>query len=150
MRPYDQAFIDHIRAELAPLDPEMEPAWGSMRPPQMFAHMAVAIGYSLGREEETPNEGGLLGHYILRPLLFNGIIPMPKNAKAPKMYDAAAPHASLDELMEVAQAFQDAYAAKALPQIDHPFFGRLSDDGWARLHVLHFKHHLAQFGLEIG
>ncbi len=29
----------------------------------------------------------------------------------------------------------------------HTLFGDIGIDGWARLHVRHFEHHLKQFGL---
>ena len=147
MRAFDRAFVDDTRAALATLEEDQVPEWGQMRPPQLFAHLKTAVAYSLGKEEETPSEGGFLGRHIVGPLLLNEILPMPKNVKAPKMYDAAMPSATLDEFMEELEAFLGAYESNTLPDIAHPYFGAFGAEGWAKLHVLHVKHHSKQFGL---
>lgn len=146
MSRFDEAFIESTRDKLSKLDPEQEPLWGSMRPPQMFAHMVTAIAYSLGKEEETPNEGGFMGRYIVWPLLSSGIMKLPKNVKAPKMYDAAAPQATLDELMAEAEEFLEKYESNTLPHVPHPYFGDIGPDNWAKLHAVHLDHHMRQFG----
>ena len=150
MRPFDKAFVEDMRSKLATLDDDAEPSWGSMRPPQMYAHLSTAIKYSLGEEEETPMESGFVGHWIFRPLFITFGMPFPKNIDAPKMYDAAAPQATLDELMEVAERFQSKYEANDLPGLAHPVFGKLTNDEWAKLHVGHFNHHMGQFGMSVN
>jgi hypothetical protein len=57
------------------------------------------------------------------------------------------PEATAAELVTEMKAFGEAYRAKTLPNIPHPFFGDFGPEGWAKLHVIHCDHHLRQFGV---
>jgi len=147
MPEYNKAFLDDTFNRFATLAPDTEPQWGSMRPPQLFAHLQTAVAYSLGKEKETPNEGGFLGRWLAGPLILSGIIKIPKNTKGPKMYDAAAPEATLGDFRAEAEEFLERYQAGTLPDIAHPYFGNFGVEGWKKLHIIHFQHHMAQFGV---
>lgn len=146
MRAFDRTFVDEAMAEFAELTPDQVPVWGSMRPPQLFAHLTTAVRYGLGKEDIVPNEGSFLIRRIVSPLIINGIIKMPKNVAKPKMYDAQAPEGTLElfrvEVDEHLTRLQDG----TLDPPAHSSLGDFGPDGWSKLHVVHFEHHLRQFG----
>jgi hypothetical protein len=146
MRPFDQAFIDDTISRYGKLPTDAKPKWGSMSPPQLFAHLTTAIRYSSGKEELTPDEGGFFGHWIAAPLILNGIIKIPKGQKGPAMYDTAAPEGDLEtlraELEELLAKLDGDFQAPI-----HPYFGEIGNDGWTQLHVIHVDHHGRQFGV---
>lgn len=146
MRQFDQRFVAEAVDIVRNLPTDKRPAWGSMNVPQMFAHMVAAIGYSLGKIPETPNEGGLFGR-LVAPILLNGYLRIPKGQKAPSMYDAAAPSATAEELAAEIEAFHNRMADPAFSPPPHPFFGDIGRDGWAKLNIVHLEHHLRQFGV---
>lgn len=144
---YNRAFLDDAFRRLGSLAPDQAPHWGEMRPPQLFAHLATSLRYGLGKEEPQPDTGGFFGHWIAAPLILNGIIQRPKNVEAPSMYDNAPPTATLDEARREAEEFLRRYEARDLDPPPHQYFGNIGLDGWAKLHVSHFEHHMRQFGV---
>ena len=146
---FNEVFVETAAEKLGALAPDQAPEWGSMRPPQVLAHLTTAVRYSLNKETLTPNEGGFLGRYIAKPLIFGGLLKLPKGAKAPKFYEAAGPEGSAEALKAEGLDFVQQFEARSLDPPAHPFFGPLSLDQWAFLHRIHFQHHLKQFGIEL-
>ena len=146
VRAYDQAFVDEVMVELSALQPDQVPEWGSMRPPQMLAHLTTALRYSLGKEALSPPEGSLLIRKLLCPLLLSGLIRMPKNVTKPKLYDAEAPEGTLETFREEATEFLSRLQDGTLDPPPHPALGDLGRVGWSKLHVVHIEHHVRQFG----
>ena len=147
MRPFDQSYVDDIVRRLGSLPADAKPAWGRMTPRQLYAHLTTAVRYALGKEPETPNEGGFFGRWIAGPLILNGIIKIPKNQKAPKMYDRQPPEADIESLRAELQEVLDRINAGTLRPIPHPFFGDFGVSGWTKLSVIHAEHHARQFGV---
>jgi len=145
VRAFDRNFINHSRTLLNSISSDARPVWGSMNRGQMLAHMQTAIRYSLGKETETPNEGGLFGRMVA-PLILSGLIKIPKGQKGPAMYDTAAPSATVDELMAELNEFLEALWKPGFTPPAHPYFGDIGAKGWANLHIVHLEHHLRQFG----
>ncbi len=145
MRAFDQRFVEEVSAILRGIPVDRKPDWGSMNVTQMFAHIVTAIGYSLGKVPETPNEGGLLGR-LIAPIFINGLMPRPRGVKAPKFYAAAAPGATAEELIAALEEFRVQHTQPGFAPPAHPFFGPLDARGWAKLHIVHLEHHLCQFG----
>ena len=88
---------------------------------------------------------------VVKPLILGGVLRMPKNLRLPARIaargvtlrepgDLETLHALLEEYVSLVQADE-------LRPAEHPAFGPMSVDDWDRLHVLHFEHHLRQFGL---
>jgi len=63
------------------------------------------------------------------------------------MYDKQAPAATLDEFCAEAEEFLQRYNAGDLAPPPHQVFGDIGLEGWAKLHVTHFEHHMRQFGV---
>ncbi len=83
---------------------------------------------------------------VLKPLILSGVIHIPKNIKVPRppsrpeppVGDVETLHAVLDDYLARVQADE-------MTPAPHPAFGDIGIDGWARMHVVHFEHHLRQF-----
>lgn len=146
IRAYDQTFVDEAMVEFAALTPDQVPVWGAMRPPQLFAHLTTAVRYGLGKEALSPPEGGMLIRKVLCPLLLSGLLRMPKNVTKPKMYDAEAPEGTLESFRAEVDEFLARLQDGTLDPPPHPALGDLGPAGWSKLHVIHFEHHLRQFG----
>lgn len=150
MRHLDHEFVREVVERLEGLGPEARPHWGTMSPAAMVAHLAASIRYTLGRAGGFSDASTWYSRCIIRPLIFYGILRLPKNIKLPRPLGAPpAPrddddietlHALLDEYINLVQAGE-------IHPPPHPFFGELGVDGWDRLHVIHFEHHLRQFGI---
>ncbi len=86
---------------------------------------------------------------VAGPLILQGLLPIPKNVRAPRR---AVPTSGihLQDDLETLQALLEEYLqlvqADELTCPPHPLFGDIGVDGWARFHVVHFEHHLRQFG----
>lgn len=146
MREFDRAFVDSAAAALAAIPSDRKPEWGRMTPPQLHAHLLTAVRYSLGMEPESPNEGGWFGARVAAPLILGGWLRIPKNKKAPAMYDAAPPEAAAAEVAAALREFHARLGDPAFAPPPHPYFGGIGPGGWARLHQIHLDHHLRQFG----
>ncbi len=149
LRAFDKAFVEEAIAEFEALTPDLSPEWGSMRPPQMIAHLTTAVRYGLNKEEHTPPEGNFLIRHVLSPILLSGLLRMPKNIAKPKLYDASAPEGTLDALrteIEDQLTRQDEGSFDPPP---HPALGDLGPNGWGNLHTIHIEHHLRQFGRKL-
>lgn len=144
---FDQAFVEACGGRFRRIAEDSKPLWGSMNPGEMRAHLLTAVRYSLGREEIAPPEGSWFIRTILTPLLINGWLKMPKNVAKPKMYDVQPPTAELDALTGEMNEFAERYASGQFDPPAHPALGDLGAKGWAKLHAVHFDHHLRQFGV---
>lgn len=144
---FDRAFVDSSLGRMGEISDDAKPVWGSMSPGQMRAHLQLAIRYSLGKEEESPDESKPLLNMILIPVLLSGIMKLPKGVKGPAMYDAAAPSATLDEVKAELEEYLTNYEGSGFNPPAHPSLGNLGPDKWSKLHVIHVDHHLRQFGV---
>ncbi len=150
MRLFDHDFAADVIARLRALEPDAKPAWGTLTPERMVSHLALSVRYSLGQAGVFPDKSNWLLRNVVCPLLLHGMLPMPKNVKLtapvgvppdlPMSDDLETLHALLEEYLDLVQADE-------LAPPRHAFFGDIGVDGWARLHVIHFEHHLRQFGL---
>ena len=147
MRPLDHDYVNELVSRLSKLRPDAKPAWGSITPERMIGHLTMTVRYSMGRVPELDVRGNWFVRHLVRPLVLNGLLRIPKNLKVPdpggQLFpagDAETFHAVLDEYLTLVQSDD-------LEPAPHPAFGHIGVDGWAKLHVVHFEHHLRQFGL---
>lgn len=104
----------------------------------------------MGRSARVPYAGNWVMSNVVGPLALRGWLPLNATAGLPASLraqgiegrepgDLETLHALLEEYLALVQADE-------LTPAPHPRFGHLGIDGWDRLHVRHFEHHLRQFG----
>jgi len=131
MRPFDHDYAEEIIERLSGLSAETRPRWGRLTRDQLYAHLADTLRYSMGR--------------IVGPLVLSGLLRIPKNLKIPG--SGEMPRGNLETLQAVLEDYLNLVQADELAPVPHVYFGDLGVDGWARLHMAHFEHHLRQFGV---
>ena len=75
---------------------------------------------------------------------------IPRHRKAPaELFPSPRPHmgAALEGFAAALERFEAALSRDPGRRAGHPAFGELTLVQWRRLHVLHFDHHLRQFGV---
>ncbi|NUM54833.1 MAG: DUF1569 domain-containing protein [Candidatus Hydrogenedentes bacterium] len=148
MRTFDHDYVNDIIARLNRIKPGAKPVWGTMTPEQMIGHLAFWVRYSMGKGEALPFAGNWLTRNVIGPLTLSGWLPVPRNLKVESKLSVPQPvpadtetfHAVLETYLELVQSGE-------IKPHAHPFFGDIGIDGWARMHVVHFEHHLRQFGV---
>ena len=141
----DHDYVAEVLRRVGRIQPDAKPAWGAMSRDDMVSHLAQWVRYSLGRTEPLPDQSTWFSRTILRPLFLHRIVPFPKGVRGADMSrwpaaDTETFHALLEDYLAHVQAGD-------IEPPPHPFFGPLGVDGWARIHLLHFEHHLRQFGV---
>jgi hypothetical protein len=149
MRHFDHDFVRDLLVRLGGISPAERPRWGSLTRDRLIGHLAAALRYSMGRAGKAPRRDTWLIRRVVAPLFLSGILRMPRNLKSPFEHlenkgvstgDLETLHALLEDYLRLAETGE-------LSPEPHPVFGDIGVDGWARLHVLHFEHHLRQFGV---
>ena len=95
-----------------------------------------------------PDSSNWILRRIVGPLIMNEKLRMPRNLKTaaatgapPNVQDDLETlHAVLEEYLGVVQTGE-------FNSRTHPAFGDIGVDGWAKMHVVHFEHHMRQFGV---
>lgn len=151
MQKFDSAFAADVIERLGRLEPDAKPAWGRMKAEELIPHLLGTMQFSVGEGPNIPYGGNWVTENIVGPLLLNGILPMPKNVKFKDEEGEAAPALSSPGTLEDLKASMDEYISKAggggLATSWHTVFGDIGANGWAKMHVVHFRHHLKQFGI---
>ncbi|MCL4690964.1 MAG: DUF1569 domain-containing protein [Candidatus Hydrogenedentes bacterium] len=147
MRPLDHDYVNDLIARLGRLRPDAKPAWGTLTPDRMVGHLMVIVRYSMGRGKPVPARGNWFIRWIVGPLIINGIVRMPRNVTGPAAAEALCPSGDTETLHAVLEEYLTLVQSGDLEPPPHPFFGDIGVDGWAKLHVVHFEHHLRQFGV---
>ena len=148
VRHFDNDYVRDVVARLTRLAPDARPRWGPMTPAAMIMHLVGSVKYSMGRLPGSVVKRSPFAARVVRPLLLGGWLPMPRNIDVERQGlstftaagDVETLHAVLEEYLGLVQAGE-------LAPPPHPIFGELSVDEWARLHYIHFEHHLRQFGV---
>lgn len=116
---------------------------------RMIGHLVFWVKYSMGRGPEYPFAGNWFTVSVIGPLMLNGWLRIPRDLKGlqtnppipqPEPADTETLHAVLETYLELVQTGD-------IGPRKHPAFGDIGIDGWAKMHVLHFEHHLKQFGV---
>ncbi|HIJ65110.1 MAG TPA: DUF1569 domain-containing protein [Candidatus Hydrogenedentes bacterium] len=143
---FDHDFADDVVGRLEALPQDATPAWGAMTRAEMIGHLTDAIAYSMGRGPRRRVRGNWFTRRVLAPLLLNGLIPFPKNAPNPlRAPGAVARQGDTETLGAVLEDYLAQVHTGEFEPAPHPLFGDIGIDGWSRLHVRHFEHHLRQF-----
>jgi len=150
MRHLDTDYVEELVARLRAIPDDAVPRWGMLRKDTLIEHLVWVLRHSLGRSTKVPYLGNWFSCHLLAPLVLRGLVPIPKNLQLPRRLrargvtlrepgDLETLHALLEEYLNLVQADE-------LRPARHPVLGDIGVDGWERLHLLHFAHHLRQFG----
>jgi hypothetical protein len=151
MKHMDGQYIKEVIERLKRIPDDAKPKWGTLDKAGVIRHLIWVIHHSMGRSKQMPYLGNFITVHLVAPLVLNGFIPIPKNVKAPKHVVAAGATLQDPGDLETLQALLEEYIslvqADELKPSFHPAFGYIGVDGWDKMHVLHFEHHLKQFGV---
>lgn len=154
MKTFDARFAAEIRNRLAVLSPDAQPQWGTMNRGQLIGHIADSLRYTMGEGPDLPFKGNFLSRTVFRFAILSGFRPIPHNVRLPRPKTVAKEAWFLEaDLAVMERAMEDYMNASARGELAprmHAFFGMLSGEQWRRLHYLHFRHHLQQFGIGEG
>lgn len=143
---FDHDYKRELIERLRKLEPDTAPQWGRMTADDVIPHFAFVVRYSMGNGKPV-FFGSWLTRGVLRPLIFSGIVKIPKNVKMPMPDYSTETVRTPDALNGLLDEYLAAVESGDLRMNPHPAFGDIGIDGWARFHVKHFEHHLTQFGL---
>lgn len=146
MRAFDHDYVEELMDRLAAIAPDARPGWGSMTPPQLLAHLTGSVRFTLGKERRVRTRDTWFLRNVVAPLVLHGVLPVPRNRTAPFADPQRGPGADLETLHAVLEEYLHAVESGDIDCPPHPYFGDIGIDGWARFHVVHFEHHLRQFG----
>lgn len=151
MAKFDRAFIDATAKRLDKLTPESKPLWGKMTCPQMLGHLNMTIIYSMGNLPAIPAKPGWFSKHVIGPLILNGILKLPKNFTPPRpagMPEPPLPPGNVQMLKDAMERYLKGLQEGTITKAPvHPGFGDIGPEGWGKMHVVHFDHHLRQFGV---
>jgi len=136
---------DNVLARLEQLRPDSKKQWGKMSIEQMLHHCNLGVKQALG---ELPFEPKVT--FMTRTLMKFFVFRMkwPKSSPTHPSLDVLA-NSSATADFKTEQAALKANLLKFLENpdsADHPFFGNMSKEDWARLTWKHLDHHFRQFG----
>ncbi len=150
MNNFSEHNISEFTKRLDKLTPDTKSQWGSMNVTQMLTHMNDAFRLSLGMKE-AKDKSNFFWNKILFPLVVYGLGFFPKNSNAPveinQKIEGSKPrdfYTELEFLKKMLDVFNEREEEKLKP---HPLFGKLDKKQWRDLLVIHFNHHLKQFGV---
>jgi len=147
MRHFDHDFVNDVMARLGRIRPDAKPRWGVLTPAGMIEHLADTIRYSMGRGGDLPDRSNWFMRAIAAPLVLNGIFPMLKNYPEPGYGKMRRGHDDLESFHALLEEYLSLVETGAMTPKRHFLFGDIGVDGWAKMHVVHFEHHLKQFGV---
>ena len=152
MQHFDGDFAEYVVRRIGDIPPDARPRWGDLNRDGLVEHFIWAMRHSMGRSRTIPFVGNCVTRYVARPLVLSGLLPLPKRngwtarilqqqgLRTREPGDLETLHALVEEYLGLVQADE-------LEPAPHPTLGRLDIDGWDRFHVIHFEHHLNQFGM---
>ena len=150
MHHFDGDYVEEVVVRLGRIKRDAVPQWGHLRRDTLIEHLIWSMRHSMGRSRSIPFFGNCFTRYVARPLLLAGAVSIPRNLQLPAHLREQGlmlrEPGDLETLQAILEEYLSLVQADELHPAAHPAFGRLGIDGWDRFHVLHFEHHLKQFG----
>ena len=143
----DHGTIDEIITRIDMLREDSKPLWGKMNPAQMFTHLNRYMELTFGEIKLKRELGGILLSYFARKKLFTEEY-LPKNMPTNPYFvikDERNFEAEKFRLIEYVNKMEKSGNTTFIGR--HPFFGKLTPLEWERLTLVHFDHHLRQYGV---
>ncbi len=151
MEHLDTDYVERLVARLGRIAPDTVPRWGVLRRDALIEHLVWAVQHSMGRSKQVPFNGNWFSVRVIGPLFLHGFIPIPKNLQLPRRLREQGvtmrEPGDVDTLRWLLEEYLNLVQADELRPAPHPQFGDVGIDGWDRIHVRHFEHHLGQFGV---
>lgn len=146
----DRRFAGDAIARLRKLAPEAKGHWGTLTGATLIPHLLWAVNYSMGKHGQQHDNSNWALRTLVAPLALSGLLPLPKNVKfrtAEGKVDASISEpGTIDDLAAALEAFIAKEESGTLRVPRHAAFGDIGPAGWSKIHVVHLKHHLKQFG----
>lgn len=142
---FDHDYVAEVVRRLGQLGPDAQPSWGSFTRADLVRHLAAAIRFSMGKGRPVEDRSTWWRRNVVAPLIMRGVLRLPRNVTFPQMNAAVREQDDLETLHALLEDYLNLVQADELRPAIHPHFGDIGVDGWARLHVVHFEHHLRQF-----
>lgn len=147
----DRAFANQAVERLRRLKPDAKPQWGTLNGTTLIHHLLWAVNYSMGKHGQQHYTGNWVFENIIGPLAVNGLLPLPKNVKFKtaegRVDTAISEEGTVNDLAAALEEFIEKEEAGILKVPRHAAFGNIGPAGWSKIHVVHLKHHLKQFGV---
>lgn len=151
MQHLDAKYAREVLQRLKQIPDDAQPQWGRMRKHEMIEHLIWALQYSMGRSTQAHYIGNWFTERVLAPLFLQPWFPMPKNIRFPQRLTSQGvtgrEPGGLEDLQALLEEYLNLVQADELRPAPHIVLGRIGVDGWDRMHVKHFEHHLRQFGV---
>ena len=151
MEHLDTDYVERLVTRIGRIAPDAAPKWGVLRRDTMIQHLVWAVLHSMGRSNQMKFYGNWFTAHVMGPVCLHGLLPIPKNVQLPKRFRdqgvTLREPGDLDTLRRLLEEYLNLVQADELRPAPHPLLGDIGVDGWDRLHVLHFEHHLRQFGM---
>jgi len=143
---YNAQDNQELISRIEKITPNAPALWGKMNAVQMLKHTKAATDVAFGSVDLKINFFMKLLGRILKNKVFNSDFKR-NSPTAPEFiftedYDFEA---SKEELISNIKTF--ANGPSVIKVIDHPFWGKMTNDDWDKLMWRHLDHHLRQFGV---
>ncbi len=136
---------------VANLNPEAKGEWGVLNAQQMVEHMADAISYATGNNNQKLHSAAeLVDKFKSFAMSDKEFKPLTPNALMPDVPSAvlkAGVKEAVAEYNYQVIAFINYFEVNKGAKITNPFFGDLNFEEWVHLFHKHATHHLKQFKL---
>jgi hypothetical protein len=148
--PLNAVTAGFYKSRIGAVQPDGVPKWGRMTPPELFQHLQKYVRAALEPVQDTgrPPLPWPLRKIALAMLL--SPIPMPRNIftfEWLKPNDLGSVEVEREALVSSIDAFVERVSADPDMAPEHPLFGPLTMNQWAKLNGKHLQHHLVQFGV---
>lgn len=145
---YNSTDNEELLKRIHLLTPESKALWGKMNVSQMMSHCIAPIDFAFGNTTIRSNFfmqliGRLFKNKILNSTEFQKNSPTAKEFLRTNDHDFKK---TKDELIQKVNEFTEK-GPKAIKHKKHPFFGKMTNEEWDKLHYMHLNHHLKQFGV---
>lgn len=143
---YNSTTHQLIRSRVEALTPDNQRKWGKMNLPQMMAHLRKAVETGLYK---GPKKFSLIS-FLFGPKIKKMVMsdtPYKEGlptAKKMIITDERDFEIEKAKLLVMLDKFQDGKDEFPTP-INHPMFGKLTEEEWGYSQWKHFDHHLRQF-----
>lgn len=151
LRFFTREHAAHYRDRIGRLAPDAPPRFGTLSPTEMLAHLRFTFALSLG-EESARDQSNLLTRTLIRWIFFHLVTTWPGGViKAPPAFTpepAGEFEAERIRLLDAMDRFLDALDREPDRRTLSPLLGPVTLRYWSRIHGIHLRHHLRQFGID--